>query len=153
LGCLEFTFTRLHNKKIFILITENLTPIKNQDAIIRKYDILGIDILSRRTDLEQLATPARTPAGTILLGRNQNFTLNRNSVLTDFGAETNQMDKIQIDKLLLDRNWIELERRGIYFLDNGDLNENIEFIKENLIIERLKKDIDYLYFNGFVGYS
>lgn len=63
------------------------------------------------------------------------------------------MDKIQIDKLLLDRNWIELERRGIYFLDNGDLNENIEFIKENLIIERLKKDIDYLYFNGFVGYS
>ena len=63
------------------------------------------------------------------------------------------MDKKQYDKLLLDQNWIELERRGIYFLDNGELNENIEFIKENLIIERLKKDIDYLYFNGFVGYS
>ena len=126
-GYFEFCFTKLYNKKQYVIIMENIVPIKS-DAIIRKYDLKGSTV-SREVFKETL----------------DNTQSESNEVYKKVSAT---------DGLLKDINWKKLETDGMMIKNDDEwINPKEENFKKQLMLESISNDVEYLRKSNIMDYS
>lgn len=134
-GYFEFCFTKLYNKKQYVIIMENITPIKSE-AIIRKYDLKGSTV-GREVNKEALNT---TPSEV-----NEN---NKKVSVED------TLDFKIISGTLKDIDWKKLEKDGMMIKNDDEcINPKEEIFKKQLMLESISNDVEYLKKSNVMDYS